>query len=226
MSRLLVLLMGTLFSTAVLAGPPAGANLPDWLQWLSSPDLAYIIFLFALLGLVVEISSPGVILPGLAGAAGIIVSLYALQLMGANMWAAVVIFAGLGLFFVPAFSAQLDKLAWVGLPVLGLGSYWLLNAPGLDVSLPVMVGFSLAAGVFFLWIVSRLQGLQRKAGVSGHDSLIGKTARIVGDFGGEGRVEVNGAFWSATGDAGLVDGEKVEITAVDGLVLTVRKIQE
>lgn len=224
MSRLLFLVLGV-FSLPAMAATGTTV-MPDWLQWLSNPDLAYFIFLLALLGLVIEITSPGVVIPGLAGAVGIILSLYALQLQGANMWAVLVIFAGLGLFIAPVFSPQLDKLAWAGLPVLGLGSFLLLNAPGLQVSLPIMVGLTLAAGLFFLWVMARFRGLQRKAGVSGHDSLVGKSAVIVGDFDSQGRVEINGGFWSAQSDQSLQEGEKVEITAIDGLVLTVQKTQE
>ena len=74
--------------------------------------------------------------------------------------------------------------------------------------------------------MSRLQGLQRKSGVAGHDSLLGKTATVVGEFNGVGRVEINGAFWNAEGDPGLTAGDKVIIKAIDGLTLSIEKNQE
>ena len=149
MNRLGVLIVGALISLPVFAAGGEAA-LPEWLAWLSNPDLAYILFLFALLGLIVEVSSPGVILPGLAGAVGIVLSLYALQALGANMWAALVIFAGLALFIVPAFSPTLDKLAWAGIPLLGLGSFWLLDAQGLNASLASYGWFDVGIGGFLL----------------------------------------------------------------------------
>lgn len=202
------------------------AVMPEWLDWLSNPDVAYLLFLLALLGLLVEIASPGMTLPGLLGAAGIILSLYALQLQGAQMWALLVMVVGLVLIVLPLFRPGLSSLAWAGVGVFGLGSFLFLNAPSLEVSLPVMVGLTLASGWFYLWVVSRFGRLRQLKSVSGHDALLGQQARVLADFTGEGRVEINGALWSAVSDAPLVEGERVEIVAVDGLTLSVRKTQE
>lgn len=200
--------------------------LPQWLGFLADADVAYLVFLVALLGLLVEIASPGMTLPGLLGAAGIIAALYALQLLGANMWAVTVMAIGLVLIVMPMFKAGLSKLAWFGVALFGVGSFLFLNSASLDVSLPVMVGLTLASGWFYRWVVSRFSRLRQRQSVSGHDALIGKSARVVEDFAGEGRVEINGSLWSATSEESLVVGDKVAVTAVDGLTLTVRKIQE
>lgn len=208
-----------------LAANEAGV-LPQWLGFMADADVAYLVFLLALLGLLVEIASPGLTLPGLLGATGIVVSLYALQLLGANMWAVLVMSVGLVLIILPLFKPSWSALAWLGVAVFGLGSYLFLLAPDLTVSLPVMVGLTLASGWFYLWVVSRFGRLRHTHGVSGHDALIGKSALVVDGFPGEGRVEVNGTYWSASSTQALPAGAKVEVIAIDGLTLSVRSFQE
>lgn len=192
------------------------------LKIISDPNIIFILLGIASLGIMLELYNPGSILPGVVGVISLIVCLYGMQTLPIN-------YAGLALilFAVILFIAEI-KIVSHGLLTIGglislfLGGTMLVDTvdPNLQVSLSVlltvviMIGLCLAGALFLL-----IRDRRRKPYI-GNEGLVGKTAEVRG----AGMVYIEGALWKADSDEELNRGDKVRVTKVDKLRLTVKKI--
>lgn len=198
---------------------------PDWrsrlLSVIADPNVAYILMLVGLLGVIFELASPGYLVPGVAGAISLVLGLYALQVLPINF--AGLALMGLGIAFMVAevFVPSFGALGVGGIVAFTAGSIILFNTADLSVSLPLIGGTAAVSGGFFLWMISRLLGLRRRRPVSGREEMVGSTGVVLGDFDGQGLIRVHGETWSAVAGQPLRAGQRVRVTAIDGLKLTV-----
>jgi membrane-bound serine protease (ClpP class) len=205
---------------------------PDWrtrlLSVIADPNIAYILILIGIYGLIFEFYNPGFVLPGVVGAICLLLALFALQLLPVN-------YAGLGLLilgvifmvseaFVPSFGA----LGIGGLIAFVIGSIILIDTdvPGYGISLPLILTFSAISAVFFLGVIGMAIKARERPVVSGQEELVDATGTVVQDFSGEGRIHIHGESWQARSPAPLKRGQNVRVTRVDGLTLHVEPKQE
>jgi membrane protein implicated in regulation of membrane protease activity len=85
----------------------------------------------------------------------------------------------------------------------------------------------LAALFFFLLAMPTVQRSRLSTQTIGREILIGKSGVAVSDFDPEGIVDVDGSRWRATAhrEAGLIAGDPILVTGVDGLFLEVEPVQ-
>ncbi len=205
---------------------------PDWrtrlLSVIADPNIAYILILIGIYGLIFEFYNPGFVLPGVVGAICLLLALFALQLLPVN-------YAGLGLLilgvifmvseaFVPSFGA----LGIGGLIAFVIGSIILIDTdvPGYGISLPLIFTFSVISGVFFLGVIGMAIKARERPVVSGQEELVDATGTVVQDFSGEGRIHIHGESWQAISPTPLKRGQNVRVTRVEGLTLHVEPEQE
>jgi membrane-bound serine protease (ClpP class) len=197
---------------------------------VSHPNVAYVLFLLGLVGLYFELSTPGAILPGVAGGISLLLAFYAFSVLPVNL-------AGLGLilFAIVLFVAEI-KVVSHGLLSLGgaialvAGSLLLFagkgESDGYRVDLGIIVpGLALALAVVGLLTWKTLQ-LRLTPARTGVESMVGAPARVVDGFGPaatSGRVQVGGEYWEASGPLGLAPGETVRIARVEGPTLHVER---
>ena len=203
---------------------------PDWrnrlLAVITDPNVAYILMLIGIYGLFFEFANPGFVLPGVAGAISLILALYAFQVLPVN-------YAGLGLLslgiifmlaeaFVPSFGA----LGFGGVIAFVVGSIILFDKEGsaYAVSLPLIFMLSLLSAGFFLFIVGAAVKARNRPIVSGQEQMLSSIGEVLEDFEGNGLVRIHGEIWGARSSAPLRKGTRVEVTAVDGLVLHVKPV--
>ncbi len=205
---------------------------PGWrirlLQALANPNLAYILMLVGIYGLIFELANPGAIVPGVLGGISLLLALYAFQTLPVS-------YAGLGLiglgilFFVgEALVPSFGALGVGGLIAFVLGSIMLMDTevPALEIAWPVIITASLVTGVFILGVaLMAARGHQRQP-VSGEGHLLGKTAVAVTPLNPEGRVRFEGELWRARSQYSISEGERVRIEGLDGLTLEVSQIEE
>lgn len=201
---------------------------PDWrsrlLSVITDPNIAYILMLIGVYGLVIEFSNPGGILPGVIGSICLLLALYAFQVLPINYAGLALVGIGLGFIISELFVTSGGILGIGGVVAFVIGSIILFDDRYLAVSLPLIGGVAAIAAGFLLWIIRRLSTIRHKQVVSGLEYLIGRVAEVTHDFTGEGRVRVEGESWLAESTVPLTAGQKVRIKDVQHLVLKVESI--
>lgn len=201
---------------------------PDWktrfLSIITNPNVAYILLLIGIYGIVLEFYNPGIFVAGITGTISLLLALYALQLLPISYAGLALIVVGVALMIAEAFTPSIGVLGLGGAAAFVLGSVMLLetDAPGFEVS-PMLIGSiaAVSAGLF-LFIITMLMRSRRRAVVTGREELINSNAVVVDWTGQTGHVRVHGEIWSARSDRSLSAGQGVSVTAMDGLVLIVK----
>lgn len=205
-----------------------------FLQLLADPTIAYLLLSLGMLGIFLELSNPGALLPGIAGGLGVLLGLFALGTLPVN-WAGVLLIAlAFALFLADLFVPSAGLLTIGGLASFVLGSFLLVDPnapPGYDISRPAIWAMTLSFLAFFGVIGLLVMRSQRKKSVTGKEGIIGETATVRQTLRPSGMVFAQGELWGATLDAAsrvrvVHEGEQVVVTAIKGLTLTVRPIEE
>ena len=204
--------------------------LPTWqnriLAVISDPNVTYLLLLLGMYGLIYELANPGVFFPGVVGAIALLMALYGFQVLPINYSGLALIILGISLIAAEAFIPSFGSLGIGGIVAFVVGSLILLDEEGLRISLTLIAGTTLVSAAFVLWLMGRMASLRRRPVRTGIEALIGMTGEVREDFSGEGRIWLMGESWRAKAAEKLQRGEKVKVTAKEGLVLTVEKIKE
>ncbi len=204
---------------------------PDWrttfLATVTNPNVALILMLVGIYGLIFEFLNPGALVPGTVGGISLIMGLYSLALLPLDWAGAGLILLGLALIVAEAFAPSFGILGIGGTVALVIGAVILVDtdAEGIAVSEPLIAAVAVA-GVAATWIVVYLtRGSFRASVVSGQEELVDAEARVIDWDGGEGHVWLHGERWQATGPEDLAPDERVRVRAVKGLVVMVDPVQ-
>jgi membrane-bound serine protease (ClpP class) len=194
---------------------------------LASPDIAVILILAGLLGLYVEFTQPGVIVPGIVGAVCLLLGFTALQILPFSWLGLGLLLGGIALFVAEVFVTSFGLLFALGVACFLLGGTMLFDTQdlgGLDVSLwGVLVPAVAAVSGFGAVVAFGVARSLRRPGVSGVDELVGLGGTAASALDPEGTVFLRGEYWSATAESAVAQGERVVVTAVEGLRLRVRR---
>ena len=200
---------------------------PDWhsrlLSIISNPNVAYILLLVGIYGLVYEFSNPGVVLPGTVGAVCLVLALYSLHLLPINYAGAALMLLGIALMVSEAFVPSFGALGLGGVAAFVVGSLILVDTdvPGFGLSIPLILGFAVVSALLLFTIIGMAVQSRRRPVVSGAEELIGAVGIAVSGFPGDGRVRVHGEIWSARSGVEIAAGEGVHVIDRDGLILLV-----
>jgi membrane-bound serine protease (ClpP class) len=194
-----------------------------FLNTIIDPNLISLLFLLGIIGLGFEIFHPGVVLPGALGAVSMILALYGFSILTPSWGGIVLILLGIALFIVDLHAMTHGVLTVAGVVSLGFGLALLFqNEPApYHVNTWLIVGIGSAIGAFWAFALGKGLAARRRPVVTGPQGMIGQKAEVRGP----GLVFVDGALWNAhtADDSELVPGERVEVEAIDGLTLTVRR---
>jgi membrane-bound serine protease (ClpP class) len=226
--------------TVTVAGKPMRletANLevaaapPDWrtrlLALVTNPNVAFILMLIGVYGLIFEFLNPGAVAPGLVGAISLLVALYALAFLPINYAGAALLLFGVALMIAEAHIGAFGALGIGGIAAFVVGALMMFpaRAPGATLSGGVVAGAAIGSAVLLLFVLAALLQSRRRPVVTGSEALIGAEGETVSWQGGEGRVRVKGEIWLARSEASLAAGNRVKIVGRDGLVLRVKGIR-
>ncbi|MBI1206700.1 MAG: nodulation protein NfeD [Azospirillum sp.] len=213
--------------TVHTAGAVVQSFLPDWrislLSLLTDPDVAFILMLVGVYGLIFELANPGLIAPGVIGAISLLCAFYALSVLPVSFAGMGLVALGLGFMIAEAFVPSFGVLGLGGIGAFVLGATMLFDAglPGFGVSWPVIaVTAATTAGLVLItfWLAARAH---RRPVSTGTEALLGSVATVVSWAGGEGLVAVGGETWRAVGGRPCRPGQPVRIKQVQGLTLAV-----
>lgn len=201
--------------------------LPTWrdnfLAAISNPNIAYILLLIGIYGLIFEFSNPGFVLPGIVGAASLIMALYALQMLPVNYAGLALLVLGLALITAEAFIPSFGILGIGGIVTFVFGSIMLFDTdlPGFQVSRYLIGGLATISSMLALMFITMAVRAWRRPAVSGSEGMIGIPGTILDWHQGAGHVATHGEVWSAVSPDNLRKGAQVRVMARDGLVLEV-----
>jgi membrane-bound serine protease (ClpP class) len=198
----------------------------DWrtriLAVITNPSIAYILLLVGAYALLFEFMNPGMVLPGVVGTIAILVALYALQLLPVNYAGLALIFLGIGFMIAEAFLPAFGSLGIGGLIAFVVGSIMLIDdtsLPDLRIPYALIAGLAVASAGFLLLLFGLLAKSRAAPVVSGREQMIGAEAEALEDFEREGWARVHGERWKVRAGAPVRRGERLRITAIDGLTL-------
>jgi membrane-bound serine protease (ClpP class) len=196
------------------------------LNVLADPNVAYLLLMAGLVGLYVELTHPGIGLPGVAGAICLLLALTALQVMPVNYGALALLLLGVVLLVAEAFVPAFGALAVGGLVALVLGSLFLFDAEGGGVGVARSLIFSVAGtvGVGMLVVSMLVVRTQFRRPTTGSEGMLGLRGEVRQRLAPQGMILVAGEYWSARSDVPIEPGSTVEVTGIDGLVLHVRPV--
>ena len=203
---------------------------PNWrqriLQTIASPEIAILLLMVGLYGLLFEGYNPGAILPGVAGVICLLLAAYALQVLPVNYAGLALIVVGVILIIAEAFVPSFGALGLGGITAIIFGSIMMFDSgiPGFGISITFVVGMALVAGAFLFWLVSFLVRLRRRGAVSGRESIVGGIGTATETFTGEGHVWLESETWAARSTVAIEKDQKVRVLAMDGLVLEVEPV--
>lgn len=198
-----------------------------FLHVISDPNIAYILLSLATIGLITEISNPGLIFPGTVGGVCLLLAFYSLGVLNAYWAGVLLILLAFGLFVAELFTPAFGILTAGGLTSLVFGSLVLFShTPAMEVNRGLIAGVTVVIAAFVIFVVGAVVRGQRRRAATGAEALVGKVAVAKTLLDPKGMVLVDGEHWTATVDSGKVEpGEEVTITKVEGLRLIVTKKQ-
>jgi membrane-bound serine protease (ClpP class) len=203
---------------------------PDWrtelLGLITNPNVAYILMLIGIYGIILEFYNPGMVAPGVVGAISLLLALYAFQVLPVNYAGLALIGLGIALLVSEMFLPSFGALGVGGVVSFVVGSIMLMDtdAPGFGISWQVIGGVSLGAAGLLLMLMTMLTRGHRRAVVTGQEEMVGSRARVADWHGDAGRVRVHGEIWRARGPANLAPGQEVRVIAIDGLTVEVETL--
>lgn len=213
--------------TLALAGPRVEHLRPDWrfslLGAITNPNVALILMMLGVYGLMFEFMNPGALYPGVIGAVCLLLGFYALAVLPVNYAGAALILLGLALMVGEAFAPSFGALGLGGAAAFVLGAMILfdLQAPGFRLSASLVAGLAIASAAFALLAARLALGAHRRRPTTGREEMIGARGVVLDWSGAAGHVFVRSERWRAVAGAPLAPGQTVRVTALDGLTLTV-----
>ena len=201
---------------------------PDWrtelLAIITNPNIAYVLMMVGIYGLILEFYNPGVLIPGVTGAICLLLALYAFQVLPINYAGLALIILGIALMTAEAFAPSFGVLGLGGTAAFVIGSIMLLDTdvPGYGISWVLIGSVSVVSAGFFLFVMTMLMRSRHRPVVTGKEEMIGSTGHVIDWNGQSGRVRVHGEIWSARSNKPLDPGRPVQVRAIDGLTLVVQ----
>ncbi|HSO42926.1 MAG TPA: nodulation protein NfeD [Rhodospirillales bacterium] len=199
----------------------------DWrtklLAIITNPNVAYILMLVGIYGILFELYSPGLIGPGVVGAICLLLALYAFQVLPVNYAGVALALLGVAMLAAEAFVPSFGVLGLAGIVALVVGSIMLMegDVPGFTIAWGLIAGVAAATGILFTTVLAFAVRARRRAVVSGREGMIGSVGPVMHWSGHEGSVRVHGEVWRARARRSLTPGQQVRVSEVDGLTLVV-----
>ncbi|MDH3713982.1 MAG: nodulation protein NfeD [Gammaproteobacteria bacterium] len=213
--------------TLDLSAPNLTRIEPDWrhkfLALITNPNVAYILLMIGIYGLIIEFYNPGLGGPGIVGVICLLLGAFALHMLPINYAGLALMLVGVALMVAEAFTPTFGVLGLGGAIAFVIGSIMLMDTelPAYQISLPIIAAFAAASIGLFVFAVGAAFRARRGQVVTGKESMIGTTAVVLENFDGTGRVRAFGEIWQATSEQPLTKGATVRIVKVDGLTLKV-----
>jgi membrane-bound serine protease (ClpP class) len=196
-------------------------------NFLASPDIAVLLVMAGLLGLYIEFNQPGMLVPGILGGICLILAAIAFQILPFSWVGLMLMLLGMLLLLAELFVTSYGLLFAAGIACFLLGGSMLFEMPEVSdlgvsfwsVLVPSVVGFATFAAL----VIFAIGRTFMRAQTAGVDELIGLVGTSASALSPAGKIFVRGEYWDADAEEEISKGARVEVTAVEGMRLRVRK---
>lgn len=197
------------------------------LALLADPTVAYLLLLAGLLGLYLELSHPGTLLPGVTGAICLLIALGSFQVLPINTTGIALLVLGIALLVAELFIPSFGVIGAGGLVAFVLGSLLFFDdeGTGLAVDRHVIGAAAASAAAVMLALATLVVRAMRRRVLTGATALLGESGEVRSRIAPRGTVLVQGEIWQATADRPIDPGSRVRVTGIDGLTLRVEPIE-
>ena len=198
------------------------------LSMIMNPNIALVLGLLGMLGLYLEITSPGMIFPGVIGGISLILALFAFNLLPINLTGVLLIVLAIGLFVVEATVPSHGVLAMGGIVAMIAGGLMLVEGPipQLRIQLPTVLAVALPLALITVFLVRLVFVSHRRRAVTGRSGMIGSVGTAATEIFKEGKVLLQGEYWLAHSRTPISQGSKIRVLQIDGLNLEVETESE
>ena len=199
---------------------------PGWrdelLAMITNPNVAYLLLMIGLYGLILEFYSPG-LGAGVAGVICLLLGAYALQMLPINYAGLALLVVGIGLMVAEVVTPTVGVLGVGGVIAFVAGSIMLFDSdlPGYRVSIPIIAATAVASALLFSVGFGSAMRARRLRVSTGREAMIGASAVALEDFAERGNVRAFSENWQARSAHPVRKGDKLRVTGIEGLVLTV-----
>jgi len=193
---------------------------------ISDPNIALLLLSLSVTALLIELTNPGAILPGVVGGISLLLALFALGMLPVNYAALGLIFLAFILFILEVKIVSFGLLTVGGIVSMVLGALLLFNSasPELQVSRPLLAVLALGTGGTFFFILRAVRRAQLRRPTTGREGIVGRLAVVRTPLDPEGYVFLEGERWSALSEDGpIAEGEPVVVVEKQGFKLRVRR---
>jgi membrane-bound serine protease (ClpP class) len=197
------------------------------IQFLSSPDIAYLLLVGGMLAIFYEVITPGGYILGITGAIMLLLGGIGLKMLPFNWAGVALVGAGVIVMGIDLLVGGVGILSLLGIAVLIVGGVFLFRTPGselLRVSIAMLAGMAITLGLCFTAFALLIAKSLRSKVTTGQEGLKGLDVEVTEDLAPEGMVKCRGEVWKARTKAdekNLRKGEIATITAMEGLTLIV-----
>jgi membrane-bound serine protease (ClpP class) len=184
---------------------------------LANPNIAYLLMALGALGLYVEISHPGGIMPGVVGVIFLLLGLYSVSVLPVSWAGVALIFVALTLFILEVKVTSYGLLTVGGVISFVLGSLMLFDGPipALRVSMGVVLPTAVVVAFLTAFLLTRVLNAHRQLPMTGFEGMIGEVGRAIGDLAPDGKVAVHGEYWDGRSVGGTIAaGSSVRVVAI------------
>ena len=193
---------------------------------IADPNMALILLVLGALGIYVEFTSPGLIVPGILGAIMALLGLSALSVLPINWLGAALLLLAFALFILEAKFVTHGILGAGGAPSMVLGAVMLIDSPvpEMRIHLSTAIALALPFSLITMLLLSLVVRARRNKVVTGSQGMIGEIGTAVTALAPEGKVFVRGEYWNAAAPVQVAAGGSVRVTGIQQLKLTVEPI--
>jgi membrane-bound serine protease (ClpP class) len=198
---------------------------PDWrsqfLASITNPNIAYILMLIGIYGLLLEFYSPGIGIAGVIGGISLLIAMYSFQLLPVNFAGVGLVILGIALLIVESLIPSFGIFGLGGVVAFVIGSIFLFDSE-LDhfkVSLPLIAAIAITSIVFIVFALGFIWRARKNKIVSGQEEIINAWVTVYDDFTGDGYVIFNGERWAANSLQPVKKGQKAKVQSIKGLTL-------
>lgn len=196
------------------------------LNFITDPNVAYMLMLLGFYGLFFELTNPGAIFPGVMGGICLILAFYAFQTLPVNYAGLLLIILAIILFILEVKIISHGVLTIGGVISMLIGSLMLFESPGpfMKLSLFLILPAVILTALFFTIVLGLAYKAHKRKPVTGSEGLIGLKGIAGTDITNNGgMVLLRGEIWSAYSDETMFKGEKIIVESVTGLKIKVKK---
>lgn len=209
---------------------------PDWrgrfLNVITDPNVAFILLMIGIYGIVFEFWSPGLLGPGIVGGIALVVALVALSALPLSFGGLTLLALGLALMIAEGLAPGIGLLGAGGVVAFALGAVFLFDPAGADIDFaiawPLVFSATLTSAFLLIGLLGFVMRVRRRRVVTGAEELLGLVGRVARWAPGahEGRVIVHGEIWSARSAVPLSGGQEVKVIDRKDLQLVVAPTDE